>query len=61
MTEIAPEVATTPTDVERLKESVREHWQRQPCGTRDIPVTDRARFFAELGVGLMPLLIEARK
>lgn len=48
MTEIAPQGATTPTDVERLKESVREHWQRQPCGTRDIPVTDRARFFAEL-------------
>jgi ubiquinone/menaquinone biosynthesis C-methylase UbiE len=31
-----------------LKDGVRRHWDAQPCGTRDIPVDDRARFFAEL-------------
>jgi SAM-dependent methyltransferase len=37
-------------DVEEidLKEAVREHWDRQPCGTRDLPSTDRRAFFAEL-------------
>lgn len=31
-----------------LKEGVRRHWDAQPCGTRDIPEHDRARFFSEL-------------
>jgi SAM-dependent methyltransferase len=31
-----------------LKESVRRHWDAQPCGTRDIPEDDRARFFDDL-------------
>ena len=33
---------------EKLKESVRRHWDAQPCGTRDIPEDHRASFFAEL-------------
>jgi ubiquinone/menaquinone biosynthesis C-methylase UbiE len=31
-----------------LKAKVREHWSRQPCGTRDIPTQDRSGFFKEL-------------
>lgn len=31
-----------------LKSAVREHWERQPCGTRDIPTENRRAFFAEL-------------
>jgi SAM-dependent methyltransferase len=31
-----------------LKEDVRRHWDAQPCGTRDIPEDDRARFFSDL-------------
>ncbi|MCC6751742.1 MAG: class I SAM-dependent methyltransferase [Deltaproteobacteria bacterium] len=34
--------------VEELKEAVRQHWQRQPCGTRDIPTEERRRFFDEI-------------
>lgn len=33
---------------ETLKKRVREHWERQPCGTRDLPSGDRRAFFAEL-------------
>jgi ubiquinone/menaquinone biosynthesis C-methylase UbiE len=33
---------------EALKAAVREHWEAQPCGTRDLPTGDRRRFFAEL-------------
>lgn len=31
-----------------LKAAVRAHWERQPCGTRELPQDDRRRFFAEL-------------
>ena len=31
-----------------LKEAVRQHWNAQPCGTRDLPPDDRKRFFDEL-------------
>ena len=31
-----------------LKEAVRQHWNAQPCGTRDLPPDDRRRFFDEL-------------
>jgi ubiquinone/menaquinone biosynthesis C-methylase UbiE len=31
-----------------LKESVRRHWDAEPCGTRDIPESDRRRFFRNL-------------
>ena len=31
-----------------LKESVRAHWERTPCGTRDIPPEERKAFFDEL-------------
>jgi SAM-dependent methyltransferase len=31
-----------------LKVQVRDHWNRQPCGTRDIPAQNRLEFFKEL-------------
>ena len=31
-----------------LKERVRRHWDAEPCGTRDIPESDRVRFFRNL-------------
>jgi SAM-dependent methyltransferase len=31
-----------------LKDAVRSHWQRQPCGTRDLSPADRRRFFEQL-------------
>jgi ubiquinone/menaquinone biosynthesis C-methylase UbiE len=31
-----------------LKDAVRSHWQRQPCGTRDVPLEDRRRFFEQI-------------
>ena len=33
---------------EGLKQAIRAHWDRQPCGTRDIPAQDRGRFFRQL-------------
>ncbi len=35
-------------DTGNLKERVRQHWDDQPCGTRDIPVENRAAFFRDL-------------
>ena len=35
-------------DAGNLKDGVRRHWDAQPCGTRDIPETNRARFFRDL-------------
>ena len=31
-----------------LKDAVRAHWEEQACGTRDLPIEDRRRFFTEL-------------
>lgn len=31
-----------------LKQAVQAHWQEQPCGSRDIPTSDRRRFFTEI-------------
>lgn len=31
-----------------LKDAVKQHWNAQPCGTRDLPPDDRRRFFDEL-------------
>jgi SAM-dependent methyltransferase len=33
---------------EALKAQVHDYWNRQPCGTRDIPTEERRRFFQEL-------------
>lgn len=33
---------------DELKSSVREHWEEEPCGTREVPDGDRREFFAEL-------------
>lgn len=35
-------------DSANLKESVKAHWERQPCGTRELPTADRRAFFAQL-------------
>lgn len=37
-----------PQNAAELKGAVRAHWEAEPCGTRDLPVEDRRRFFAEL-------------
>jgi SAM-dependent methyltransferase len=39
---------TEPVDTRELKAEVRDYWEREPCGTRDLDDTDRERFFAEL-------------
>lgn len=33
---------------EGLKEAVREHWERQPCGTRGVGADERRAFFRQL-------------
>ena len=33
---------------EDLKERVKEHWERQPCGTRELPANNRKAFFDQL-------------
>jgi SAM-dependent methyltransferase len=35
-------------DASKLKESVREHWNEEPCSTRGLDPSDRKRFFADL-------------
>jgi ubiquinone/menaquinone biosynthesis C-methylase UbiE len=42
------ETTRNPVQADHLKEDVRRHWEAQPCGTRDLPENDRARFFHEL-------------
>jgi ubiquinone/menaquinone biosynthesis C-methylase UbiE len=43
---LAQLMATMPD--QELKHAVRSHWAAQPCGTRDIDVENRKRFFAEI-------------
>ncbi|MBC8072897.1 MAG: class I SAM-dependent methyltransferase [Deltaproteobacteria bacterium] len=40
----ALEAMITVTD-QQLKQAVREHWERQPCGTRGVGADERRRFF----------------
>ncbi len=37
-----------PSDASQLKDSVREHWNEEPCSTRGLDPSDRRRFFADL-------------
>jgi ubiquinone/menaquinone biosynthesis C-methylase UbiE len=44
----APDVSDRSTGDDSLKSAVRDHWQRETCGTRGVDDEDRRRFFAEI-------------
>lgn len=41
-------MASSVIETSDLKQRVREHWEQQPCGTRELPVDDRKTFFDQL-------------
>lgn len=40
--------ATAEIESTDLKQNVKAHWEKQPCGTRELPTSDRRAFFAQL-------------